>query len=304
MAPRHNLVVTVAFHVVCLATVAVPVLVFFAAGRPFKRGFFCDDESLMYPFRESTVTSNMLYLFGTFIPVITMVVLEMVRGYTQVPETIATSSRPFLRWRVPPVLQVLYVMVGVFAFGAASSQLVTDIAKYTIGRLRPHFFDLCQVANLEQLCKNPHTYVEDFQCKASISDHLRKEMRLSFMSGHSSFSAFTMLYTVLYLQARMPWRSTLARAGRAVIQMALLCLAWYTALSRISDYKHHWSDVLAGAFQGYLAAILVVWGLSPLWRQLRRQSSINGDSDAYQSCRTETAVPLPPRGRPRGADVP
>lgn len=126
-----------------------------------------------------------------------MVVLEMVRGYTQVPETIATSSRPFLRWRVPPVLQVLYVMVGVFAFGAASSQLVTDIAKYTIGRLRPHFFDLCQVANLDQLCKDPHAYVEDFQCQASISDHLRKEMRLSFMSGHSSFSAFTMLYTVV-----------------------------------------------------------------------------------------------------------
>lgn len=304
MAPRHNLAVTVAFHMVCLAAVGVPVLALFAAGKPFKRGFFCDDESLMYPFRESTVTSNMLYLFGTFIPVLTMLIVEMLRGWTQVPETLATSSRPFLRWRVPPVLQVLYVMVGVFVFGAASSQLITDIAKYTIGRLRPHFFDLCQVENLKQLCANPHTYVEKFECTANISKHLRKELGLSFMSGHSSFSAFTMLYTVLYLQARMTWRSTLARAGRAVLQMALLCLAWYTALSRISDYKHHWSDVLAGAFQGYLAAILVVWGISPMWQQLKRQTSINGDGDAYQTCRTDTAVPLPSRGRPRGADVP
>ncbi|KAL1443391.1 hypothetical protein MTO96_007478 [Rhipicephalus appendiculatus] len=80
------------------------------------------------------------------------------------------------------------------------------------------------------------------------------------MSGHSSFSAYTMLYAVLYIHARLPWRNSLAVAARTVVQVALLSLAWYTALSRISDYKHHWSDVLAGAAQGYLVAI-IVWAM-------------------------------------------
>lgn len=35
-----------------------------------------------------------------------------------------------------------YKQIMVFGFGAAVSQLTTDIAKYTIGRLRPHFFSV------------------------------------------------------------------------------------------------------------------------------------------------------------------
>lgn len=35
-----------------------------------------------------------------------------------------------------------YRQIGIFAFGAAAQQLTTDIAKYTIGRLRPHFFSV------------------------------------------------------------------------------------------------------------------------------------------------------------------
>lgn len=50
---------------------------------------------------------------------------------------------------------------------------------------------------------------------------------------------------------------------RQLLQFLLLMFAWYTALTRISDYKHHWSDVMAGAAIG-LSYALVVVSSSPL----------------------------------------
>lgn len=38
--------------------------------------------------------------------------------------------------------------------------------------------------------------------------------------------------------------------------MSLIYLAIYTGFSRISDYKHHWSDVLVGLIQGTVVAII------------------------------------------------
>lgn len=291
MPHSSNLALTVACHFVCLCAVGIPVLVLFLAGKPFKRGFFCDDESLRYPFRDSTVTSPMLYTYGILIPIVTMIVLEGTRTKLRVPETITTSNKLLFKWKVPPSLQALYVLVGVFLMGAATSQLLTDIAKYTIGRLRPHFFDLCQPHNLKVLCAKPYAYVENFTCSSNATDHQLKEMRLSFMSGHSSFSAYTMLYTVLYIHARMPWRNSLAVAARTVVQVALLSLAWYTALSRVSDYKHHWSDVLAGAAEGYLVAIVVAWGVAPFFNP-HGGHLITGGSETPIRTTYQTDLPL------------
>ncbi|XP_077500262.1 putative phosphatidate phosphatase isoform X5 [Amblyomma americanum] len=233
----------------------------------------------------------MLYSYGALIPITVMIVLEAVRAKLHVPETIATSKKLLLGRVVPGPLQVLYLLIGVFLLGAATSQLITDIAKYTIGRLRPHFFELCEPRNLSVLCKVPHTYVEKFTCGGNATSHELKEMRLSFMSGHSSFSAYTMLYTVLYIHARMPWRNSVAVAARTVIQVALVSLAWYTALSRISDYKHHWSDVLAGAAQGYLVAIIVAWGIAPLFYPYGRMLAPRG-SEASARPTYSTDPPL------------
>lgn len=50
------------------------------------------------------------------------------------------SGIHILNWEVPEWVKNSYKQIGVFAFGAACSQLTTDIAKYSIGRLRPHFY--------------------------------------------------------------------------------------------------------------------------------------------------------------------
>lgn len=46
----------------------IPVLMFYLFGSPYQRGFFCADESIRYPFKESTVTSFVLYTVGLGLP--------------------------------------------------------------------------------------------------------------------------------------------------------------------------------------------------------------------------------------------
>ena len=54
----------------------------------------------------------------------------------------------------------------------------------------------------------------------------------------------------------MRWRGS--RLLRHFLQVIVLYAALYISASRVSDYKHHWSDVLGGAILGTSVALLVV----------------------------------------------
>ncbi|XP_069632085.1 phospholipid phosphatase 1 isoform X5 [Haliaeetus albicilla] len=157
-------------------------------------------------------------------------------------------------------IATIYKAIGTFIFGAAASQSLTDIAKYSIGRLRPHFLAVCQPDWTRINCSLG--YIENFSCqgdKAKIN-----EGRLSFYSGHSSFSMYCMLFLALYLQARM--KGDWARLVRPTLQFGLIAASIYVGLSRVSDYKHHWSDVLTGLIQGAVVAVLIVVYVSDFFK--------------------------------------
>lgn len=60
----------------------------------------------------------------------------------------------------------------------------------------------------------------------------------------------------LYVQARM--RGKWTRLVRPTIQFFLVAFSLYVGYTRVSDFKHHWSDVLVGLLQGALIAVLTV----------------------------------------------
>ncbi|CDW53763.1 PAP2 domain containing protein [Trichuris trichiura] len=219
--------------------------------------FYCDDVSIRYPYKESTVSGAHLVLIAFPIPLIIITAVEWFRvTYYEKRRFNETTARARLSSENAFALLVrLYFFFGYFLCGAAANELSTDLGKFIVGRLRPSFLDVCR-PNVAYTTCSDHLYISDFTCTSSDLRRI-KDARLSFPSGHSSWSAYAMLFTVIYLQARLSWRVG-SELVKPFIQFLLLCIAFAVALSRVSDFKHHWSDVLAGLFLGSLIAILLI----------------------------------------------
>ncbi len=196
------------------------------------------------------------------------------------------------------LIRTARVLLG-YLLGAGVVKTITHLLKYSVGRLRPHFLSVCQPdwAALEcatqdagaLLAAQRPLYVTNYTCAgnhdlfegAEVEERVLQS-RLSFPSGHASFSAQAMTFVALYLQARMAqakrgsssprrrrrrgddlysswlWRSFAV----PFVQFCAAAFAAFVSASRVSDYKHHPGDVLAGAALGVAAqAANVVWVL-------------------------------------------
>jgi phosphatidate phosphatase len=127
------------------ALVGLGVLLFFLVGKPYRRGFYCDDDSIRYPYHDSTISNAVLYVVGLSVPLIVVVSAEFSRYMVEKARSrrhadVDSNGDQALR----RCFACIYRYVGIFLFGAACSQFLTDVAKYSIGRLRPHFWDICK----------------------------------------------------------------------------------------------------------------------------------------------------------------
>ncbi|XP_038134825.1 phospholipid phosphatase 3-like isoform X2 [Cyprinodon tularosa] len=252
----------VAVDLFCLfLVVLVGVILHKSPFPPYQRGFFCNDKSIRLPYKNSTVSTTVLTAVGVTVPVVSIIVGESYRIYF-----LNEGSKSFVG---NPYIAALYKQVGVFIFGCAISQSFTDIAKVSVGRMRPHFIDVCKPDFSTINCSLG--YITEYTCHGPESKV--QEARKSFFSGHASFSMYTMLYLVFYLQARFTWHG--ARLLRPLTQFTLIMMSFYTGLSRVSDHKHHPTDVLAGFIQGALVAYCVVFFVSDLFRPKGRRSALS-----------------------------
>ncbi|KAL2294285.1 hypothetical protein Nmel_008010, partial [Mimus melanotis] len=149
----------------------LPFAILSSRRTPFQRGVFCSDESIRYPYKEDTISYKLLA--GIIIPFSVIVIGELDRFSIILGETLSVfynnlHSNSFVRNNY---IATIYKAIGTFIFGAAASQSLTDIAKYSIGRLRPHFIAVCQPDWTRINCSLG--YIENFTChgdKAKINE--------------------------------------------------------------------------------------------------------------------------------------
>lgn len=265
-----------------LIALSVCICVVDIAWIPFQRGFFCDDESLKYPYGTDTVTVPVLRLVGLLPPLLTFLVCEwrILRKDTSVQHCLGV--------RIPTWLRSFYCTASSFAIGLCFLELATNITKSVIGRLRPHFFSLCQPSidcSLPEM-KGRYILPQDYTCTGPAKDKF-VDMHKSFMSGHSAWAAYTMIYLAMYIGARMKWCGS--HSLRYTLQFIPVLLSWFCALSRVSDYKHHWSDVLVGYTVGIIFAVVVwLWGTDIV----QKQKNTNTTTPPFEITVTSQQVPV------------
>lgn len=81
------------FNFFCLVSLLIIVILFQGVGKPYHRGFFCDDESISKPFKDSTVPSSIAGVVGILIPVFGILLIELPKFF----EMRKDRSKPFYK---------------------------------------------------------------------------------------------------------------------------------------------------------------------------------------------------------------
>uniref|UniRef100_A0A1A9WD98 Phosphatidic acid phosphatase type 2/haloperoxidase domain-containing protein n=1 Tax=Glossina brevipalpis TaxID=37001 RepID=A0A1A9WD98_9MUSC len=244
----------------------IPLIVCEFIIEPYSRGFFCNDETIKYPFRSNTVTPTVLGVIIGLPPLLIIISSEYIRLHYKGNANDMRSLWGLIvpLWLINCLKQLVY-----FSFGLLLTIDATEIGKYTIGRIRPHFIAICQPQLRDgSSCSNAtnqHRYIENYYCaRTGYSADDVRQARLSFPSGHASLAFYALLYMVIYLQNRVVWQK--GQLIKPFIQFTLLTSAWFIALTRIMDNWHHWSDVMAGSILGTLGALLTAGYISKVFK--------------------------------------
>ncbi|CAG9806289.1 unnamed protein product [Chironomus riparius] len=239
--------------------------------EPFKRGFFCNDHNLMFPYKKDTVPGTLMDILGIIGGILIIIIVETKYHKTNVSSNSSSKTAKFFDWTITPHIQNLYHYISIFLFAEAIERCIEEGIKLTIGRLRPHFMDLCMpILSDESTCNDPQNinrYIENYTCSnINATDKSLRDIHMSFISGHTSFSVMTAFFCVFYLESRMKCRGATKMLKR-LIQLILITGTIYIASSRISDYKHFHSDVYGGFVVGFSIAFSVSFYVSNMFKK-------------------------------------
>ncbi len=182
--------------------------------------------------------AHLLIVSSIWIPVMIIALMSCCCNFqfgTSVNNSSTTWWKPFILH-----LSILLACIGL-------SEGTTQLLKIYVLRRRPNFYALCQF--------NPETKA----CTGTFDKIL--EAQMSFPSGHSSLSFCGMTFLSLYLQDQIVPTSVkpTSLSPSCIMLNKVVCLlpyAWalFVAASRVHDFWHFASDVIAGSLLGTWAS--------------------------------------------------
>ncbi|CAG9854267.1 unnamed protein product [Phyllotreta striolata] len=201
-----------------------------------QQGFYCGDPQYSHKYKGETVTPEILGVTAVLVPLFIIISTELL------------AYQSFRK--INPYTVVFYMQECIV--GVALVLLLTSITKVIVGEHRPHFFDTCQPDTAVNCTAGQ--FVETFTCTSEYSQIFKVDSSLSFFSGHSSISWFIAIYLCYIIHVR----TVTVNAGYIIKPFLIsLVLTWslLCSLSRITDRRHHWWDVLTGSLFGICSAL-------------------------------------------------
>ncbi|CAF0930186.1 unnamed protein product [Adineta steineri] len=240
-------------------------LIFKYIVRPVRRPFLCSDLNLYHPKPpKNVIPSWLLFLCGVIVPIIVILLSEGVRWFYLLRKKAARvvyklQIRSTI-YNIPEWAGNLYIIIGIFVFASAANSFLTNVGKVAVGRHRPHFIPSCfnQTSYLP-FCVDPNAWIVSYTCIGESSTVIVEkdgafDIRQSFPSGHSSTAFCGLIFLALYIYK--VWRYRNFGLLPYLMEIGCFALAAYIGITRITDHRHHPTDVLGGAILGTVIAII------------------------------------------------
>jgi membrane-associated phospholipid phosphatase len=204
---------------------------------------------------------------------------------------------------------ILYFILDL-AQAVGLALLTTEATKVAVGRYRPDFLARCAPADPGTVTlEYGNTTIGMYPCNEDLygADTI-KDGRQSYPSGHASFSFTLGAYGAGYMiwcwnmrqewspRLRGPKREFLSDLGNVIAKIWTCCLLgvpWGIGCTRIIDYQHNVSDVVAGIVLGLTIATIFLLRAVPRFQRVLTYVSAEGVEEDDWEESTETPVDQP-----------
>ncbi|KAJ1918659.1 hypothetical protein H4219_002462 [Mycoemilia scoparia] len=209
--------------------------------EPFHREFSLTDKTIMYPHKPDTITFSAAAAICSVIPLATIIFLCILRHWKDCLYALRNREHPYKFYHD------LHIGILSFVVAMTMNLMFTNVVKNLAGRKRPDFIARCKP---KAGSSDPTWGLSTNDVCTETDEYLMQDGQRSFPSGHSSFSFAGLGYMSFFIAGYFKLYDGRGFSHVAYLANFPLLFATYVALTRVSDYRHHWQDVFIGSLLG------------------------------------------------------